>query len=185
MQAPTFRRGFTEQKILVVKTDGSLEKPFEIKIPKAEGASYLRSFDWAADNRSLIVDRVDKDTKRRQLFYIYNVGSKDEQTILLTEETDEKWIGGLSRIVEPNPKDASQILFASERDGFNHLYLATLETKSENCQETAKQNAESQIKQLTKGNYEIDWAKWKSNGERFRLFFDRKQERRTREFYNQ
>ncbi|MCY7346351.1 MAG: DPP IV N-terminal domain-containing protein, partial [Pyrinomonadaceae bacterium] len=122
VQSPTFRRGFTEQKVFVVKTDGSLEKPFEIKIPKAEGASYLRGVDWAADNRSLIVDRVDQDTKRRQLFYVYNVGGKDEQTITITEETDDKWIGGLSRIVEANPKDNSQILFASERDGYNHLY---------------------------------------------------------------
>ena len=51
---------------------------------------------WAADSRSLIVDRNDKDTKRRQLFYIHNVGSKDEQTILVTEETDDKWQAPLS-----------------------------------------------------------------------------------------
>ncbi len=42
VQAPTFRRGFTEQKVLVVKTDGSSERPMEIKLPKAEGASYLQ-----------------------------------------------------------------------------------------------------------------------------------------------
>jgi hypothetical protein len=48
---------------------------------------------------------VDKETKRRQLFYVYNVGSKNEQTILITEETEPKWIGGLSRLVEPHPKD--------------------------------------------------------------------------------
>ncbi len=174
VQAPTFRRGFTEQKVVVVKTDGSLEKPFEIKIPKAEGASYLRSLDWAADNRSLIVDRVDKDTKRRQLFYIYNVGGKDEQIILLTEETDEKWIGSLSRIVEPNPRDNSQILFASEKDGFNHLYLATLERAKIEPNPTGAIRQENpsnagfsgkvEIKQLIKGNFEVDWAKWNFKG---------------------
>ena len=63
---------------------------------------------WAADGRSLIVDRVDKDTKRRQLFYIHNVGSKDEQTILVTEETDDKWQAPLSSIVEPNPKNPAR-----------------------------------------------------------------------------
>ncbi|HEX8637008.1 MAG TPA: DPP IV N-terminal domain-containing protein, partial [Pyrinomonadaceae bacterium] len=121
VQTPSMRRGFTEQKVLVTKTDGSLEKPFELKLPKAEGASYIRGVDWAADNRSLIVDRVDKDTKRRQLFYVYNVGEKDEKIITVTEETDEKWIASLSRLVEPNPKNAAEILFASEKDGYNHL----------------------------------------------------------------
>lgn len=161
VQSPTSRRGFTEQKVLVAKTDGSLEKPFEMKLPKAEGASYIRGVDWAADNRSLIVDRVDKDTKRRQIYYVYNVGEKDEKIILVTEETDAKWIASLSRIVEPNPKDAAQILFASEKDGFNHLYLATLERapKQSNSTETGFTTNVSS-KQLTSGNYEIDWAKW-------------------------
>ena len=192
VQAPTFRRGFTEQKILVVKTDGSLEKPFEIKLPKADGAGYLRSLDWAADNRSLIVDRVDKDTKRRQLFYVYNVGDKDEQVILLTEETDEKWIGSLSRIVEPNPKDASQILFASERDGFNHLYLATLEKRQAETNSTGDIRQENpsnagfsgkvEIKQLTKGAFEVDWAKWIANESQI-VFSSTEKNTATRDFY--
>ncbi len=192
VQAPTFRRGFSEQKVLVVKTDGSLEKPFEVKIPKPEGASYLRGVDWAADNRSLIVDRVDKDTKRRQLFYIFNVGGKDEKIITLTEETDEKWIGSLSRIVEANPKDASQILFASERDGFNHLYLATLEKRQVAPNSTGEIRQENpsnegfsgkvEIKQLTKGAFEIDWAKWRKDGNEI-VFSSTEKNTATREFY--
>jgi dipeptidyl aminopeptidase/acylaminoacyl peptidase len=161
VQTPSTRRGFTEQKVLVTKTDGSLEKPFELKLPKAEGASYVRGVDWAADNRSLIVDRIDKDTKRRQLFYVYNVGEKDEKIITVTEETDEKWIASLSRLVEPNPKNAAEILFASEKDGFNHLYLATLERapKTSISTETGFTTNVS-TKQLTNGSFEIDWAKW-------------------------
>ena len=192
VQAPVFRRGFSEQKVLVVKTDGSLEKPFEVKIPKAEGASYLRSLDWAADNRSLIVDRVDKDTKRRQLFYVYNVGGKDEQTILLTEETDEKWIGSLSRIVEPNPKDSSQILFASEKDGFNHLYLATLEKRQaapNPTDEIRQENSSNagftgkvETKQLTSGNFEIEWANWRRSGDGI-VYSSLETNTATREFY--
>ncbi len=170
VQAPTFRRGFSEQKVLVVKADGSTEKPFEIKLPKAEGAGFIRGLDWAADNASLVVDRIDKDTKRRQLFYIHDVGSKAEQTILITEETDEKWIASLSAIVETNPKDDSQILFGSERDGFNHLYLATLERakpqpnpNNEIRQENptdAGFTGKVETKQLTRGNWQVEWAKW-------------------------
>ncbi len=85
---------------------------------------------WTADGQSLIVDRVDKDTKRRQLFYVHNVGSKAEQIILVTEETDDKWQASLSVIFEPNPKNPAQLFFGSERDGYNHLYLATLETQA-------------------------------------------------------
>lgn len=192
VQTPSFRRGFTEQKVLVVKTDGSTEKPFEIRLPKAEGASYLRNLRWAADNRSLIVDRVDKDTKRRQLFYVFNVGSKDEKIITLTEETDEKWIGGLSRIVEANPKDNSQILFASERDGYNHLYLAALErAKAEPnpAGEIRQENPSNagfsgkvEIKQLTKGAFEIEFAKWRNNADEI-VFSSTEKNTATREFY--
>ena len=173
--APTFRRGWTDQKVFVSPTDGSAERPFEIKIPKAEGVSYIRSVRWAADDQSLLVDRIDKDTKRRQLFYIHNVGSKAEKIILVTEETDEKWVAPLSRLVEPHPKDASQILFASERDGFNHLYLATLErakaepnpsgeTRQENPND-AGFTGKVATKQLTKGNFEINFANWRENRE--------------------
>jgi len=191
--APTLRRGFTDQKVFVTKTYGSLEKPFEIKLPKVEGAAYLRNVRWAADNQSLIVDRVDKDTKRRQLFYVSNVGSKAEQTILLTEETDEKWIGGLSRIVEPNPKNAAQILFASERDGFNHLYLATLEKRKPEPNTTGAIRQENptdagfsstvNVKQLTKGAFEIEWAKWQKDGGQV-IFSSTEKNTATREFYS-
>jgi dipeptidyl aminopeptidase/acylaminoacyl peptidase len=191
VQTPSFRRGFTEQKVFVTLTDGSREKPFEIKLPKAEGASFFRSLKWAADNSSLIVDRVDKDTKRRQLFYVHNVGSKAEETILVTEETDEKWQASLSAIVEPNPKNNTQILFGSERDGFNHLYLATLEKAQKQPNPTGEQRQENlsdagfngkvEIKQLTKGAFEVDWAKW-SDSQRI-IYSSTEKNSAEREFY--
>ncbi len=175
VQAQPARRGWSEQRLYVVKTDGSTERPFEAKLPRSEGAGYIRGLRWAADNSSLIVDRVDKDLKRRQLFYIQDIGSKGEQVILVTEETDPKWIAGLSRLVEPNPKDDSRLVFGSERDGYNHLYLATLERRKPEPNPTGEIRGENPgdagftnnvaIKQLTKGSYEVDWAKWQANGE--------------------
>jgi len=192
VQAPTFRRGFTEQKVLVSKTDGSLERPFEIKLPKAEGVGYIRGLDWAADNSSLIVDRIDKDLKRRQIFYIHDVGSKAEQTILVTEELDDKWIAPLSGIVETNPKDASQILFGSERDGFNHLYLATLERAKPQANPNNEIRQENpmdagftgkvEIKQLTKGNWQVEWAKWFFQDNKI-VFSSTEENTASREFY--
>jgi dipeptidyl aminopeptidase/acylaminoacyl peptidase len=150
VQAPTFRRGWTEQKVLVTRTDGSLHKPFEVKLPKPEGNFYIRSLKWASDSKSLIIDRIDRDTKRRQIFFVKEVGGNSEKIILIEEETDEKWIAPLSRIVEPHEKDSSKILFASEKDGFNHLYLASIDFEKEKVDKI----------QLTKGNWEIDWANW-------------------------
>ncbi|HRH44773.1 MAG TPA: prolyl oligopeptidase family serine peptidase, partial [Pyrinomonadaceae bacterium] len=189
--APTFRRGWSEQKILVTPTDGSRDNPFEIKLPKAEGVGNFRAVRWAADNQSLIIDRNDKDTKRRQLFYVHNVGSKAEKIILVTEETDEKWIAPLSGLVEANPKDNSQILFASEKDGSNHLYLATLERAKPQSNPTGEVRQENptdagftnnvKIEQLTKGKFEIEWAKW-TGGEKF-IFSSTEKTPAEREFY--
>ncbi len=173
------RRGWSEQKLFVTPADGSRDTPFEIKLPKPEGVSNFRRMVWTSEGQSLIVDRVDKDTKRRQLFYVHNVGSKAEQIILVTEETDDKWQASLSVIFEPNPKNPAQIFFGSERDGYNHLYLATLEPQAEtrpvaSVPDGARvaEGAESSlsknviITQLTKGNWQIEWAKWRLDGNR-------------------
>lgn len=182
------RRGWTEQQLFVTTTDGLRNTPHEIKLPKPEGVSSFRRMVWAADNCSLIVDRLDKDTKRRQLFYVYNAGGKDEKIILITEETDDKWQAPLSTIFEPNPKNPAQLFFGSERDGYNHLYLATLEPltgvttaetpRREEIQAETRavasvpstdkeQNLTGsvptptvKIEQLTTGNWQVEWARW-------------------------
>lgn len=203
--APTFRRGWSEQKLFVTPTDGSRDVPFEIKLPKQEGVGGFRRMVWAADNRSLIVDRNDKDTKRRQLFYIHNAGSKDEQQILITEETDDKWQAPLSAIFEPNPKDPLQLFFCSEKDGYNHIYLATLSFTAETQRrgdgkaetraagsvpasgervqkggETLKRDVK--IEQFTEGQFQIEWAKWVDDGKD--IFYSSTESGAvTREFY--
>ncbi|MGD9563448.1 MAG: alpha/beta fold hydrolase [Pyrinomonadaceae bacterium] len=165
------RRGWTEQKLYVTPADGSREKPFEIKLPKPEGVGNFRRMAWTADGRSLIVDRIDKDTKRRQLYYVNDPGSKGEQIILITEETDPKWQAPLSAIFEPNPKDPLQLFFCSEKDGYNHLYLAKLEAETRtvgSVPDTAEKlptdgtslSADVSVSQLTKGNWQVEWAKW-------------------------
>lgn len=192
VQASTVRRGWSDQKLFVTPTDGSRDTPFEIKLPKAEGVSNFRRIVWAADNRSLIVDRNDKDTKRRQLFYIHNVGSKDEQVILVTEETDDKWQAPLSSIIEPNPKDASQLFFCSEKDGYNHIYLATLQKRTAEPNPSGEVRQENpsdpgysstvDIKQLTKGNWQVEWAKWMPVGSQI-IYSSTEENTRERQFY--
>jgi dipeptidyl aminopeptidase/acylaminoacyl peptidase len=186
------RRGWSDQKAFVTLADGSRDTPFEVRLPKPEGVGNIRSVRWAADERSLVVDRVDKDLKRRQLYYIHNVGAKDEQIILVTEEIDDKWQAPLSAIVEPNPKDDSELFFTSERDGFNHIYLAKLERLKP---ETAPAGVISggnptdagfgpntKITQLTKGNWQVEWAKWIVNGKQL-IFNSTEKDSGVRDFF--
>ena len=173
--APSIRRGWTEQKVVVAPADGSRDTPFEVKLPKPEGVSSIRRMVWAADNSSLIIDRIDKDTKRRTLFYVYDVGSKGEKIIPIIEETDDKWQASLSAIWEPNPRDSSELFFVSEKDGYGHLYLAKLDKATSEPNPTGSIRQESpgdpgytgkvSIVQLTKGNFEVNWAKWLKSGE--------------------
>ncbi|HUR98454.1 MAG TPA: alpha/beta fold hydrolase [Pyrinomonadaceae bacterium] len=170
------RRGWTDQKVLVAPADGSRDTPFEVKLPKPEGVSNIRRMVWAADNSSLIIDRVDQDTKRRQLFYVYNVGSKGEKIIPVIEETDDKWQAPLSSIFEPNPRDPSELFFGSEKDGFNHLYLAKLEAETRSVG-SVPSNGERVAEgppgftgkvattQLTNGHWQVEWAKWTNKNE--------------------
>jgi dipeptidyl aminopeptidase/acylaminoacyl peptidase len=186
------RRGWSEQKVYVNAADGSRESAFEIKLPKPEGVSNFRSIKWAADGQSLLVDRVDKDTKRRQLFYVYNAGSKSEQIVLVTEETDDKWQAPLSSIYEPHPTRPNELFFASELDGYNHLYLAklTIEQPAANTGGPQKQEAASAavaptvaISQLTKGPWQVEWAKWATGGDRI-VYLSSEGDYKGREFYS-
>ncbi len=176
VDGPTQRRGWSEQKVFVTPSDGSRDTAFEIKLAKPEGVSFIRRMVWATDNRSLILDRVDKDTKRRQLFYIHNAGAKDEQIITIADETDDKWQASLSNIFEPNPKDPKQLFFGSEKDGYNHLYLATLNAETRAAASASDPNARVQeggetlskdvvITQLTKGNWQVEWGVWTDKNE--------------------
>lgn len=186
------RRGWTEQKVVVMPADGSRDTPFGIKLSKPEGVSSFRVIKWAADDRSLIVDRVDKDTKRRQLFYIHNVGSKDEQVSLVADETDDKWQASLSSIIEPNPKNPDELFFCSEKDGFNHIYLAKLEKRSRESNPTGEIRQENptdpgyssdvKVTQLTKGNWQVEWAKWTAGGDQI-IFSSTEETPTERQFY--
>jgi dipeptidyl aminopeptidase/acylaminoacyl peptidase len=156
VSAPTLRRGWTEQRVQVVETDGSTERALLLRLSAPEGASYIRSLAWTPDNSSLVIDRIDRDTKRRQLLL---ASARDGATTLIDEETDAKWIAPLSRIVEVSPR-SNQILFASERDGFNHLYLAPL------IRDGQGKVVRGEVRQLTRGAWEVGWAKWMPDAER-------------------
>ena len=69
--APTTRRGWTKPTVYAAMTDGSFEKSIEIELPKQEEEAYIAGMEWLADNKTLLVDRVDKTHKRRQIFVVH------------------------------------------------------------------------------------------------------------------
>ena len=183
------RRGWTEQKLYVTPADGSREMPFEIKLPKSEGVSSFRRMAWTADGQSVIVDRVDKDTKRRQLFFVHSPGGKGEQIITIADETDDKWQAALSIIFEPNPKDPSQLFYGSEKDGYNHIYLAKLTPNKVELgggDTSAKgdpgYSSNVNTSQLTKGNWQVEWAKWTADGDQI-VYSSTEENPAERQFY--
>ncbi|MFV0389189.1 MAG: alpha/beta fold hydrolase [Pyrinomonadaceae bacterium] len=152
--APTTRRGWTKSNVYATKTDGTLDKAIEIDLPKQEGEAYIAGLEWLSDNKTLILDRVDKTHKRKQIFAVTFIGEK-ASAFLVYEEHDEKWIGGPTRILESNPANAGEFLFSSEADHWNHLYLAKIDPAK-----FADGKANAVVSQITKGNFEIDWATW-------------------------
>lgn len=152
--APTVRRGWSKFKIYANKTDGSLDKSIEIKLPKQEGESYVGGMEWLADNRTLVINRIDKTHKRRQIYAIDALAEKP-LPVLVQEETDEKWIGRISRIMEPHPSDPEAFFFTSEKDsGYNHLYYARVIMP-----EDGKKAGIVKVR-LTQGDWEVGWADW-------------------------
>src|SRR5205085_10042248 len=107
------------------------------------------------DSKSLVIDRIDRDTKRRQIF-IANV--VDGTARLVQEETDAKWVASLSRFVDVSPK-GDQLLFTSEQSGYNHIYLLPL--NSGNAGEQSNLPVPAQI---NSGAWEVNWAKWMPDG---------------------
>ena len=165
--APTVRRGWAEQRVQISDTSGAPASTVIIKLPAQDGVSYIRSINWTPNDTSLVVDRIDRDTKRRQIFL---ASATDGSSTLLDQETDAKWVAQLSRMVEVSPK-GDQLLLASERDGYNHLYLMPLKplvvnTPTKTGDTAAPTDTPSVVRQLTRGPWEVSWAKWHADGER-------------------
>lgn len=92
-----------------------------------------------------VIDASDNALKERKMF-VYNLG--DSTDTVLFENTTEGWMHGTYREFAPR---TDRLLFLSEQTGWNHLYLANLNSQT--------------VTQLTEGDFEITWARWLSDRE--------------------
>ncbi|MBV8685743.1 MAG: S9 family peptidase [Alphaproteobacteria bacterium] len=77
---------------------------------------YLTRVDWAADGRSLLVQRMSRDQKKLDLL---RVDPATGRSTVLFSETSPSWVN-LTDNLKPL-KDGS-LIWSSERSGFSHLY---------------------------------------------------------------
>jgi dipeptidyl-peptidase-4 len=102
---------------------------------------YIPRVNWVPDSRHLAIQRLNRDQNQLDLL-LADVATGKSSTLLT--EKDQYWINVNDDL--HFFKDSKRFLWASERSGFNHLYLYDLAGK--------------QLAQLTKG----DWAVSGLNG---------------------
>jgi len=97
----------------------------------------LRRVLWSPDSKKIALVKITEDQHYR---YILVIDAKTGTASILDHEYDEAWIGGPHFSLFWN-KDAEDLIFTSERNGYNHLYSINIQ--------------EGTLKQLTEGKWEI------------------------------
>jgi dipeptidyl-peptidase-4 len=114
-----------QRKAWQVKTTGDPEQ-------------YLTNIAWSPDEKNIYIAVLNRDQNAMQLNCYDAMNGNFVKTLF--EEKNEKYVHPTHPMlfVKNNPK---QFIWQSERDGFNHLYLYTVEGKLK--------------KQITKGNFVV------------------------------
>ncbi|MEY4903097.1 MAG: hypothetical protein RLZZ292_912 [Bacteroidota bacterium] len=96
---------------------------------------YLTNITWAADNKSVYVQVLNRDQNELKLNE-YNLQSGKLERTLLTE-THEKYVEPLHELTFL-PNNPYRFIYQSQRDGFNHLYI--YDTNGKEQQQLTKEN---------------------------------------------
>jgi len=121
-------------RVGVVRARGGSTRWLEVDGKSQE--SLIARVGWTPDSRNVYVVRTNRVQNRLDLF-LAEAGSGKAARIL--EESDKYWVN-----VQEDPvfvNGGQQFLWLSERDGFRHLYLCSVDGKD--------------VRQLTKGSWEV------------------------------
>lgn len=131
------RRGFGITTVSEVNVDS-------MKTKKLYTGMYRTSYrGMSPSDRYFLIDRTDVAQKKRDMM-VYDFDRGTLNTIFA--DSTQGWLSGYSSEFF-DKKD--QILFTSEKDGWNHIYTVNVDG--------------SGMKQHTRGGYEIDWYEWLSD----------------------
>lgn len=122
-----------ETELFVVASEGG--KPRTIESGPLGNRSFMSLPEWSPDSTKLLVCVTHPGMKRRQVLVVDRGTGKAS---VLHEEKDEKWVNHAYASWSP---DSRQVLFASERDGWSHLYIVAAEGGAP--------------RQLTRGPFEV------------------------------
>lgn len=100
---------------------------------------YLTNVSWSPDGTKVYIIELNRDQNHAQLVR-YDAVTGEREAVLF-EETHEKYVEP-QHPIEFLPWDASQFLYQSRRDGYDHLYLYRTDGTF--------------VKQLTQGDWEVD-----------------------------
>ena len=140
--APTVRRGFQRVRIGIAAIETE-----DVVWLKTNGDRFLLgSLEFSTDGKHVLYEQFDTTRHSREI-YICDTDSGGAQ--LVYSEYDKDWIeeGIVGSHWTPERRD---ILFTSERDGWNHLYLMRGDSTN--------------VRQLTAGAWEVSWFSASEDG---------------------
>jgi dipeptidyl-peptidase-4 len=107
-----------------------------LEVGDTRNAYLIARAGWMPDSRSVYVVRMNRVQNRLELF---SIGVESNMPASILREADPYWINldGDVRFL----KDGKRFLWTSEKDGYRHIYLHSVEGK--------------ELKQLTKGEWEV------------------------------
>ena len=120
-------------RVLVASLSGSEPRAMDIG---AETDIYIPRVNWLPDSRHLAIQRLNREQTVLDLLL---ADAATGRSSMLLSEKDQYWINVTDDL--HFFKDGKRFLWSSERSGYRHLYLYTLDGK--------------EVGQLTKGDWEV------------------------------
>ena len=145
--------GETSHKVTVGVFDVKTAKTIYLKAGDPTDR-YFTNIAWSPDNKVIYMFELNRDQNDCRLVS-YNAETGDKIAELY-RETDDKYVEPLHPI-QFLPWDSNKFIMQSQKDGYNHLYICTLNGGNASSDGlTAADNASSiEMKQLTSGKWVV------------------------------
>ncbi len=103
---------------VILFVDG--REPIEVDPMLIENPFSLRNFGWRQDSERFVFEFIERGFGK---FRVIEIQTETRTQRALIDETDEKFILVFGNTFRRDLKGGDEILWLSERDGWNHLYL--------------------------------------------------------------
>jgi len=103
-----------------------VESKAAVRVPTGEGDHYIQTIGWTRDGSELLFLRMGRDYKKMDLMA---ADANTGKARVVVSETQKTFVDGAQwRLIQPTfLPDGKRFLWLSERDGWKHLYLYSLD----------------------------------------------------------